>query len=232
MPRPARSCIADRAARGQSGCRTRRPFSGPTWRPRPPPMAAGWRTVRAPRPLDATRSRPTGHRGDQPGNAGDHAGPAVGARPGGSESAGAVHQRDLFFQRHLLHDHVGPLVRREARVHPRTLGACACLCAASGESSSANRATAPAKRTGRLDSEERFIRSNPDFTLETCLRIVPQSRRMTISKLCGPRWLPCSLPFPANMAATGDYRKQPDGIVLQTAEGTLRVQVVTRTSSA
>ena len=27
-------------------------------------------------------------------------------------------------------------------------------------------------------------------------------------------------------AATGDYRKQPDGIVLQTAEGTLRVQVV------
>ena len=28
-------------------------------------------------------------------------------------------------------------------------------------------------------------------------------------------------------AATGDYRKQPDGIVLQTGEGTLRVQVVT-----
>ncbi|MGA9626131.1 MAG: hypothetical protein WBQ65_16785, partial [Bryobacteraceae bacterium] len=27
-------------------------------------------------------------------------------------------------------------------------------------------------------------------------------------------------------AATGDYRKQPDGIVLQTAEGTLRVQAV------
>jgi hypothetical protein len=28
-------------------------------------------------------------------------------------------------------------------------------------------------------------------------------------------------------AATGDYRKQPDGIVLQTGEGTLQVEVVT-----
>ncbi len=78
----------------------------------------------------ALRGRPDAHRGvgqldigePQPGDAGDHAGPAVGARPGGSESAGAVHQRDLFFEGHLLHDHVGPLVRREARIHPRTFG--------------------------------------------------------------------------------------------------------------
>lgn len=37
------------------------------------------------------------------------------------------------------------------------------------------------------------------------------------------------LVVPLLPAATGDYRKQPDGIVLQTAEGSLKVEVVTDT---
>ena len=40
--------------------------------------------------------------------------------PAAWEAARAVRQRDLLVQRHLFHDHIGPLVGRKVFVHPRT----------------------------------------------------------------------------------------------------------------
>ena len=56
----------------------------------------------------------------EPWNPGNHAGAAIGPRPGRCKAAGPVDQGDLFVQRHLRDDQIGPLVGVQALIHPWT----------------------------------------------------------------------------------------------------------------